>query len=446
MSFVDGQVSLLDAPVDPRFVGGEERDGRPVAEDYGARNFVNRTLWQMDNLLVLRGLNSGTVDLVYLDPPFNSRREYNAPAGSAAGGARFSDTWRLCDFKEELAELRAPRNDALLRVVEAAGAAHGDAMKAYLCFMAPRLREMWRVLKPTGSLYLHCDPTAGHYLKLLLDCVFGSAQFRNEIVWWYRGTGGPKRSFPSKHDKILFYARGEKNTFFPVEVDAAKRSGWTGKLTKRCDSVWQINTVFNSAERATRTGWPTQKPLALLNRIIRASCPEGGWVLDPFCGGGTALVAAENAGCRWVGADCDPAAGDFTLRHLRFNAQRLEMADGVDASVSVVLEPPVRSDRCAPRRTANLGQLLWERYASRGKLLCVGCYRRKFQDDFDVDHVVPLSRGGEDCDSNMHLLCRACNVRKGARLTMRGLWDVWGHSAAVCEELERVHIERRCAV
>ena len=136
-------------------------------------NFKNRTLWTGDNLDIMRGLNSETVDLIYLDPPFNSNQDYAAPIGSEAAGAAFKDTWTLSDVDLAWHGEIAEANPALYRVIDAAREAHGKGMQSYLIMMAVRLLEMKRLLKPTGSVYLHCDPTASHYLKLLMDAVFG---------------------------------------------------------------------------------------------------------------------------------------------------------------------------------------------------------------------------------------------------------------------------------
>lgn len=136
-------------------------------------NFVNRTLWTADNLDILRGMNSETVDLIYLDPPFNSNRNYEAPVGSKAAGAAFKDTWTLSDLDVAWMGLIADEQPALANILSAAGVSHGKGMQSYLTMMAVRLLEMRRVLKPTGSIYLHCDPFASHYLKMLMDSVFG---------------------------------------------------------------------------------------------------------------------------------------------------------------------------------------------------------------------------------------------------------------------------------
>ena len=143
-------------------------------------NFVDKTIWTGDNLDILRGLNSESVDLIYLDPPFNSNRNYAAPVGSRAAGAAFKDTWTLSDLDTAWMGLIADEQPAMYKVIETAGLTHGKGMQSYLCMMAVRLLEMRRVLKDTGSIYLHCDPTASHYLKLLMDSIFGSGLLQKQ--------------------------------------------------------------------------------------------------------------------------------------------------------------------------------------------------------------------------------------------------------------------------
>ena len=140
-------------------------------------NWLNRSLWTGDNLPIMRGMNSKSVDLIYLDPPFNSNRNYSAPIGSEAAGAAFKDTWHLSDVDEAWHGEIADRQPTLYAIIDAAGYSHGKGMKSYLIMMAVRLIEMRRLLKDTGSIYLHCDPTASHYLKMLMDAVFGSSVF-----------------------------------------------------------------------------------------------------------------------------------------------------------------------------------------------------------------------------------------------------------------------------
>ena len=152
----------------------------------GEANWANRTVWTRDCLEVMRGMNSGSVDLIYLDPPFNSKADYSAPVGSKAAGAHFRDTWTLRDVDVEWIHIIERQHPALFRVVLAAMTASD---KSYLAYMAVRLLEMRRILKGTGSIYLHCDPTMSHYLKLTMDAIFGRKAFRNEIIWCYRGGG-----------------------------------------------------------------------------------------------------------------------------------------------------------------------------------------------------------------------------------------------------------------
>ena len=163
-------------------------------------NWENRTLWTGDNIDIMRGMNSESVDLIYLDPPFNSKHNYAAPIGSKAAGAAFKDTWTLSDVDVEWINLMEAKHSDMHRVLLAAMT---NSDKSYLAYMTVRLLEIRRLLKPSGSIYLHCDPTMSHYLKLVMDAVFGRKAFRNEIVWCYRGGGVPKYDFARKHDVIF---------------------------------------------------------------------------------------------------------------------------------------------------------------------------------------------------------------------------------------------------
>ena len=203
-------------------------------------------------------------------------------------------------------------------------------MRAYLVFMAPRLAEVWRLLKPNGSVYLHCDPHASHYLKVMLDAVFGAANFRNEIIWCYAGGGIPRKDFPRKHDVILRYARG-KDVTFNTEYRPYGEHNVTGKrFTDRggtralhyreegtpINDWWtDIKPLINLSKE--RLGYPTQKPLALLERIIKASSNPGDIVFDAFCGCGTTVDAAHGLGRRWVGIELTVLALGPMERRLR---------------------------------------------------------------------------------------------------------------------------------
>ena len=176
-------------------------------------NWKDKTIFIGDNLHIMRGMNSDSVDLIYLDPPFNSNRNYAAPIGSQAAGAAFKDTWTLSDIDiaehGELAE-QAP---SLHTVIQAARETHGKGMQSYLIMMSTRLLEMERILKDTGSIYLHCDPTASHYLKLVMDAVFGRDNFQNEVVWKRTSAHNDPGRFGRIHDTLFYYVKGEGATW-----------------------------------------------------------------------------------------------------------------------------------------------------------------------------------------------------------------------------------------
>ena len=249
-------------------------------------------------------MNAECVDLIYLDPPFNSNRTYEAPIGSEAAGAAFKDSWTLSDVDEAWHGEIADREPALYAIIDAAGQSHGKGMKSYLIMMAVRLLEMRRVLKDTGSIYLHCDPTASHYLKQLMDAVFGQGNFRNEIVWNYsfRLMDLP-RFFNRKHDLILFYAKTQSSKFSMPKTPWTREEiiktrkqkihfdeqgheliwmpGGRGNSKSRLKTlsdimnegkavsdVWNMPVISSSAKE--RIGYPTQKPLAQITNGERA--------------------------------------------------------------------------------------------------------------------------------------------------------------------------------
>ncbi len=194
-------------------------------------NWSNQTVWTGDNLPIMRGMNGGSVDLIYLDPPFNSKANYAAPIGSEAAGAAFRDTWTLADVDIAWLDLIEAKEPALNRVI-AAAMTRSD--KSYLIYMAARLLEMRRILKPTGSIYLHCDPTMSHYLKLVMDAVFGRRNFVNEIVWrigWVSGFKTQKRGWIRNHEIIMYYVKSPdardlfNKEYIPYPEDYVRRDG-----------------------------------------------------------------------------------------------------------------------------------------------------------------------------------------------------------------------------
>lgn len=388
-----------------------------------------------DNLDILREhIADDSVDLIYLDPPFNSNANYNVLFKSPAGGRShaqieaFEDTWHWAqEAEKEFSELLHQSNTNVSEMIQALRKFLGENdMMAYLTMMATRLLELHRVLKETGSIYLHCDPTASHYLKIVLDGVFGPANFRNDIVWRRTGSHNSAKRYGPIHDSLLFYSKSDDYYFKPVfrpylqgHVDsyfkqadskgrywmnaltgAGVRHGESGAVWKGFDPtvrkrhwaipgklledlgldpdagtlaklnalndagfvelpsknsdamptykqyldsspgmplqdiwayqphtrgmLWGANEGIDEDVRwlaaqgdSERLGFPTQKPLGLLDRLIRASSKEGDFVLDPFCGCGTAVHAAQRLQRQWIGIDITNLAISLIEKRLR---------------------------------------------------------------------------------------------------------------------------------
>ena len=444
-------------------------------------NWKSQTIWTGDNLDIMRGMNSESVDLIYLDPPFNSNKTYSAPIGSEAAGAAFKDSWTLDDVDIAWIGLIAEKEPCLPHVIDTAGIAHGKGMKSYLVMMAVRLLEMRRLLKPAGSVYLHCDPTASHYLKLVMDCVFGSGNFRSEIVWQRTSSRNDAKGWGRVHDCILFYAKGPdarwNRTFSSHDPEYVRKFyryqdehgkyrlheiirtasmgerpnlsyeykgyrpqwGWR-KVRAKLESldragriVWSdsgrpyvkrylhehpgtpIRDVISdippiSGHAAERTGYPTQKPLELLNRIIEASSDPGDVVLDPFCGCATACVAAHALGRLWTGIDVSPKAAELMVHRLQQDYMG-QQADLTTQAAKVIhrTDIPQRTDvgKLPPYKTHK--HTLYG--MQEGK--CAGCGHHFPFQNFTVDHVVARSKGGTDHLDNLQLLCNHCNSVKG---------------------------------
>ena len=302
---------------------------------YGGNQLQPNSLYYGDCLDWMRKWDADCVDLIYLDPPFNSNANYSILFGTKGAGKAqyqaFKDTWywdkaaavRYNGFRDAVGR---PAHKAIVGLWHILGE---SGMLAYLTYMAERLEEMRRILKPTGSIYLHCDPTASHYLKIVMDAVFEN-RIRNEIIWAYTGPGSPKmRQFNRKHDVIFWYSNSDSWVFNVDDVRIPHKQLNTNRagamigdaLTPEMrDKYLQRGKVpetwwpdFSPVGRLKneRLGYPTQKPLSLLERIIKASSNEGDIVLDPFCGCGTAMKAADRLKRKWAGVDISSFAIDM---------------------------------------------------------------------------------------------------------------------------------------
>lgn len=359
----------------------------------------DNSLYYGDNLNILRELPSESVDLVYLDPPFNSNRTYNvlfkerSGTDSQAQIQAFDDTWLWSQESDALLREMTEEGTVPLKVAEAIEAMAKllgkNDMLAYLVMMTPRLVELHRVLKPTGSLYLHCDPTASHYLKIILDAVFGVQNFRSEITWKRTSShNDAKRQYGNLSDSILYFGKADHTVYNvqyqeydPKYLDSfyrhydengrrfrldnlrspnprpnltyeykgfpPHRNGWAVSLEKmqeldRQDRLWfpskpdgriQLKRYLDEmpgvplgdmwtdiqpiqSQANERLGYPTQKPVALLERIINASSNPGDVVLDPFCGCGTTISAAQKLGRNWIGIDISFLSVDLIRKRL----------------------------------------------------------------------------------------------------------------------------------
>ena len=398
-------------------------------------NWQDKTIWTADNLGVMRGMNSESVDLIYLDPPFNSKTNYAAPIGSKAAGAAFKDTWTLDDVDVEWINLIGQKHPELYRVLLAAMT---NSDKSYLAYMAVRILEMRRILKPTGAIYLHCDSTMSHYLKLVLDAIFGRQNFRNEIVWCYPPGGrAPKYGFHKKHDIILYYSKGTEPTFYhqytpldekarakftKVDENGRRYKEYRGRRTyldevpgRPVPSWWTDIHSLGQTLSAEAVGYPTQKPLPLLERIIKASSEKaredsnggGGQIgFDPFFGCATTLVAADRLPRQWAGVDISPKAAELVVK-------RIKDQQGLFKEIIPRTDIPERTDlgRLPRHNSAGNRQRL---YGEQGGH-CAGCGTHFETQHLEVDHIIARSKGGTDHIGNLQLLCGNCNRIKGNR-------------------------------
>ena len=408
-------------------------------------NCKNQTVFIGDNLPILRGLNSGIADLIATDPPFNKEKRFNHPFGTNPQDRKgktkpgFDDAWTLDDVTKEEHELLNSQHPDLYHLCTLARKMHSAGMMAYLIMMSSRMLECHRILKETGSIYLHCDHTATAYLRMLMDGVFGKKNFRNEIIWCYEKPRPSKIRFRQNHDTILYYAKRENSTFHTLRVPTIdgkfemrkpfKRPDgtiWTPKAPGKAASDWWIDipsfaTAMSSKER---TGWATQKPIALYTRFVLASSNPGDLVIDPFCGCATTLVAAENAGRKWIGIDRDENAKVKVVEQLdKLNESTTDWL----RKVIIRTDQPVRDDLGKiPHYKTHFDRLYREQSG-----ICPGCNWHRDAHVMTVDHDWPRSKGGQDNIENLRVLCSGCNSSKGtktmaqliARNKKKGIWN-----------------------
>ena len=304
-----------------------------------------------------------SVDLIYLDPPFNSKRLYSAYTGGARWFA-FDDTWRWPEAVEEFREVAAITGmagtmEGLRQII-----GEGPNM-AYLSYMANRMLECRRVLADHGSIYLHCDPTMSHYLKVVMDAIFGRKNFRNEIIWHYKNASRGKRQLEKAHDTILWYSMSNHYQFHRERILSPFESGMTAwRYTrggqrgqsmpsgKTPDDVVEMPSLNAMAKERV---YPTQKPLSLLERIIKTSSNEGDMVMDPFCGSGTTLYAAQTLDRRWTGID-------MCVNACKVIEKRLTSSfDGIWTDVEFIGMPKTVDDA---RMIAGVDAFRFERWAA----------------------------------------------------------------------------------
>ena len=428
----------------------------------------------------MRGINTACIDLIYLDPPFNSNVNYGVIFDHESEEKKeiFKDIWNLQDIDLAWWEQIKKKNQALYDYLGAVRRIHSPSMMSYLIYMAVRLIEMERILKGTGSIYLHCDQHASHYLKPLMDAIFNRRNFRSEIVWDYKKVSNSNaKKFLRAHDTILFYAKSPQSTFNRLfEEEITERQGQlikTGYNTKNMNGerylyvydkenvenrvqkgqfkyedfdhviyvdatqgraitdVFSINFLNSqSMERKKvvtkdgKKGYPTQKPLELLHRIIKASSNEGDMVLDPFCGCATTCVAANDLRRNWVGIDISDEAA--RLLGIRLSSDFLTFNFHHENKL------PKRTDMPKPKpynHPENI-VILFGRQAG----YCFLCYKRKSQEDMVVDHIIPQSKNGSDYLDNLQMVCFRCNGKKGGKSNEEALAIQWKEGGTAWEK------------
>ena len=412
-------------------------------------NCKNRTVFIGDNREIMLGLNAEIADAIITDPPFNSGqmrkddkvkidKKKTAKLGFPVdedGEAiqQYQDAWKIGDVSKREMEFIKYKDKDLMRFCQIIGNQHSDGMEAYLIMMASRLLLCHELLKETGSMFLHCDHSANGYLRMLMDMIFGKENFLNEIAWCYTGPSAARRKFPRKHETIFWYSKSDKWTFNADAVKVPYVRLQTGKTSgifksdaklresgKVPESWWTKFTPVGRLHKERCPKWTTQKPLKLYTRLVRACTNPGDLVIDPFCGCATTLIAAENAGCRWIGIDFDKSRVDLIEPQL----EKLTTQDLWKKEFKII---EIKSKRDLPKRKDNKpskkkmeelkDQLLVTQTKSQDRNYCEICGHRFPPEYLEIDHIHPKAEGGGWELHNLQLLCSRCNRRKGSTKT-----------------------------
>lgn len=397
-------------------------------------------LFYGDNLEVLRKkIKDETVDLCYIDPPFNSKRNYNQiynniGTDDRAQAQAFVDTWTWDDmavagFSEILANADGRFAAKLVSLIKGLKPVLGQGdLFAYLVSMSLRITEIHRTLKPTGLFYLHCDPTASHYLKLVCDAAF-NGHFRNEIVWCYAGGGIPKSDFPRKHDVILRYSKGAKYFYKPVYRDytaGTLQRGRTAVKGKYFDQGLNtegtpVNDWWPDIKRITsptdpeRLGFPTQKSEDLLTRVLETSSQEGDVVLDAYAGCGTTIAVANRLKRKWIGID-------ITYQSISLILRRIERSFGAPAAAAITVDGIPRDMESAVALANRKDDRLRKEFEKWAVLTYTNnraIINEKKGADAGIDAIAFFKTGKED-NAKVIFQVKSGGVKRGDIATLRG--------------------------
>lgn len=422
-------------------------------------NLQHRTVFHGDCLQVMRGINSNSIHLIATDPPFNKNKDFHATPPDLKGGISigFQDRWNWRDLQDgSLADLMRLPDSRLRKLISVYDEVWGETMAAFITFLSVRALEMHRILREDGTLYWHCDSTASHYIKPMLDTIFGHRNFRDEIVW-FKGSRGTRRQsqYQREHETIFRYSKSDAYTWNqPIgsyrdkslarynkideqglryaeikrrRADGEVYYGKTYPTGKYQGDVIDIPTLGPTSKERKRHSYPTQKPQALYELIVAASSNPGDWVLDPFCGCATTLGAADTLGRRWIGIDIWRGATNEVHKRLNNRMAKREpnvpvRTDERETDFVAFLSPDTAEPANAPStlntsKEKTVRELKEEKLGGRSFGQCFACDNWFSKDDLTIDHDPPRQHGGRNTHEDTELMCRPCNNEKGGDKT-----------------------------